>query len=697
MSKAIKKYSNDINLEAHNETNVLTLQLTGSSSGSTTIQTAATTTSYTITLPGAVATLANQVLTSDTSGNLSWQSVSAIIAPTTPGLPLNSIQYNSSNTFAGSANLTYNGSVMYLNGYMGIQATPTAMLTLGNPVGSPQVAPLKFTVGTLLGTPQAGAIEYDGSELYVTDSTATRHSLVYTDTLFTYESGTFTIYIHQTTDATPGNDITGNGSAAYPYATILKALQTIPAITYGSVALQFGVGSWSIGLAECAEISKKKFYQPSGSPSGVGCLQLLGAPFALSETVSLTQGSNPFIYNVTGGTTPWSTNVHEGHFFQYSSAYIPIEGNTSNTVTVALPSTPSLTQIYTTTTTITFTVPVADFAPDDVNGYYSLEFKSLTISQSITSARFIMAQGGNRRTVYYILYCNIQQTGGNAPMLSFGGSGHLIIESFFKAYGITSQYGVTNQANYLVMSSCVFKNSISNGYTFLNQGGNMLMSNCISSNFAVCAPIQAFGNIMFSNFYFKGGTNVFEFLNSGTPSPGISNIACNNLCVDSGTNVLYFSQASNTNISVNIQAITGSYVLFNPTSVITNKYIAPNLGINIIVPGIYPEISNGQIATAAYNAVTNVAVGDKTQNRSITISYIMSRGTNFQQGHIEILECGLSAPLITDNYQNTADLGVTFDVAYDGTLTNQINLVCTANNQDSNATTIKYNVQRVMI
>lgn len=65
------------------------------------------------------------------------------------------------------------------NGNFGIGiADPTAKLQLA--AGSSTVAPFKLTSGTLLTTPQAGAIEYDGSSLYYTDSTNARRTLAST-------------------------------------------------------------------------------------------------------------------------------------------------------------------------------------------------------------------------------------------------------------------------------------------------------------------------------------------------------------------------------------------------------------------------------------------------------------------------------------------------------------------------------------
>jgi len=45
---------------------------------------------------------------------------------------------------------------------------PTARLHIAAGSATAGTAPLKFTSGTLLTTPENGAIEFDGSELYIT-------------------------------------------------------------------------------------------------------------------------------------------------------------------------------------------------------------------------------------------------------------------------------------------------------------------------------------------------------------------------------------------------------------------------------------------------------------------------------------------------------------------------------------------------
>jgi len=62
---------------------------------------------------------------------------------------------------------------------------PTAYLNIKAGTATAETAPLKFTSGTNLTTPEEGAIEFDGTNLYFTDSTPTRQTLITNSSLAT--------------------------------------------------------------------------------------------------------------------------------------------------------------------------------------------------------------------------------------------------------------------------------------------------------------------------------------------------------------------------------------------------------------------------------------------------------------------------------------------------------------------------------
>jgi hypothetical protein len=64
------------------------------------------------------------------------------------------------------------------NGNVGIgQTSPTAVLHIKAGTAAASTAPIKLTAGTLNTTPEAGAIEFDGTNLYFTDSGGTRRQI----------------------------------------------------------------------------------------------------------------------------------------------------------------------------------------------------------------------------------------------------------------------------------------------------------------------------------------------------------------------------------------------------------------------------------------------------------------------------------------------------------------------------------------
>lgn len=70
--------------------------------------------------------------------------------------------------------LFVNGALGANTASIGTGVSPTAKLHLGAGSAGASNSPLKFTSGTNLTTPEAGAIEYDGTEFYATNSTASR-------------------------------------------------------------------------------------------------------------------------------------------------------------------------------------------------------------------------------------------------------------------------------------------------------------------------------------------------------------------------------------------------------------------------------------------------------------------------------------------------------------------------------------------
>ena len=84
--------------------------------------------------------------------------------------------------YIGSSPLIYgefDNALVKINGRLGVSTTPAAIMTLAAGAAAANSAPLKFTAGSNLSTPEAGAMEFDGSNYFVTTGT-TRYTLAKT-------------------------------------------------------------------------------------------------------------------------------------------------------------------------------------------------------------------------------------------------------------------------------------------------------------------------------------------------------------------------------------------------------------------------------------------------------------------------------------------------------------------------------------
>lgn len=98
-------------------------------------------------------------------------------------------------TFGTDTNLYRSGAgILNTDGKIGIGvASATAYLHIKAGTASANTAPLKFTSGTNLTSPEAGAMEWDGTNLFITQTTGpTRKTIAYTTDIPTISSGVYT-------------------------------------------------------------------------------------------------------------------------------------------------------------------------------------------------------------------------------------------------------------------------------------------------------------------------------------------------------------------------------------------------------------------------------------------------------------------------------------------------------------------------
>lgn len=140
------------------------------------------------------------------AGALEWNGINLYMTQV-PGTVRRAIAYQDSNITGTAANVT--GIVAIDHGGTGATTASDARINLGAlgkagdtmtgtlilTAGSASDAPLKFQAGALLDSPAAHALEWDGTNLYVTQSTGpTRKTLAFTDSEFAADqitTGTF--------------------------------------------------------------------------------------------------------------------------------------------------------------------------------------------------------------------------------------------------------------------------------------------------------------------------------------------------------------------------------------------------------------------------------------------------------------------------------------------------------------------------
>jgi hypothetical protein len=105
------------------------LALLGSTSGSVRMTAPAVAGTQAYTLPTAQPTANGQALTATTAGVMSWATASA-----SPAGSNTQVQYNSSGSFAGSANLTFSGTDLTVGGKINVGGTLGSYLSVSGPV-----------------------------------------------------------------------------------------------------------------------------------------------------------------------------------------------------------------------------------------------------------------------------------------------------------------------------------------------------------------------------------------------------------------------------------------------------------------------------------------------------------------------------------------------------------------------------------
>ena len=200
------------------------------------------------------------------------------------------------------------------DGNVGIGTTsPSAKLTLASSDGTAGKAPLKLTAGTNLVTPEAGAIEFDGTNLYFTDSGTIRKTIA-TGAGGTVSGATGKI-AKFTSAAAVGDSILSESGAIVTLSGVLA----LPAST--SSVGQITIDGFSFMKAPLTNSNYSTFLgKNSGNITFTGNGRLVGI------------GENALSSNTTGdGNTAVGTDSLKFNTSGYSNASVGYRALTSNT------------------------------------------------------------------------------------------------------------------------------------------------------------------------------------------------------------------------------------------------------------------------------------------------------------------------------------------------------------------------------
>lgn len=156
-------------------------------------------------------------------------------APSASSMP-GRIEFRTNNTNESSDSPSTRMTIKS-NGNVGIGTTsPTAFLNIKAGTATAGTAPLKFTSGVLLSTPEAGAIEYDGTNLYFTNSTPTRQAIALASNTVPYAGATANVDLGTYNLTTTGSITTASmyvGTASSSSSS-LKSPGTVASVTQAS-------------------------------------------------------------------------------------------------------------------------------------------------------------------------------------------------------------------------------------------------------------------------------------------------------------------------------------------------------------------------------------------------------------------------------------------------------------------------------
>lgn len=353
------------------------------------------------------------------------------------------------------------------NIYLGAGTNPTASLHIRAGSATASTAPIKFTAGTNLTAAEAGALEWDGTNLFVTQTTGpTRKTIAYTSDLtgfITSVSGTIN-RITSTGGTAPVIDI----SASYIGQASITTLGTITTGTWtgttiavangGTGQTTYTNGQLLIGNTTDNALTKATLTAPAAGISitnGTGTIT-----FALTNDLSALEGLSSTGIAVRSATDTWVQRTISGTANEITVTNG--DGVSANPV-ISLPT--SLTFTGKTVTGGTFTTPTININDDvfsirdngDITKILQFQLSGITTSTTriltIPNASGVIALTSDLTgfvTSVSGTTNRITSTGGTAPVIDISATFEALLG---KIANPLSQFASTTSAQLLGVMS----------------------------------------------------------------------------------------------------------------------------------------------------------------------------------------------------------------------------------------------------
>ncbi len=482
-----------------------------------------------------------------------------------------------------------------------------------------------------------------------------------------------TIYI-----TTGGSDSSGDGSIGNPYASFLKAIQSIKPIINDSIIITIDVGSgtYTVDFNAIQEHYRNLVFLPNSGLIVSGKYRNV----VTGITMTSSGGTIPFVYKINGAT--FTPNEHNGRWLYASaSSFYPIAYNTTTNVNTTVYATGGIAIVE---NTVNFNVTGSGYIKLNTdypsNNSNSLEFDNINFSYggsiSILSNNYIdikwckftaTSVAINKECVRVNLwgcYLYLSSTGLNYGCRQFQLRRTVIVKS-----GTLGGVGITAPSNEVTIG-------------LLTDGGVYLY------NFSTGLQIRD------SVVPARTGTAAFVFDNctSAIAFSNNVNIYISNPCYvyNTVTNLLNNYETLVGNYHVDILSYFGTPTNLLSAGALVNGYVNISKNSTINLPGIYSEYLGKTSATLANNSSGSIQVGDITQNKSVFIKYTITRSTSVEQGTIIFDSVSDTNISIVSEFD---DCGVTFGKQISG---NAMNLTWATTNTGS-AATFSYVIERIMV